>query len=534
MKPPYWQMLAALVALLLLWSWGLGRLPLFDWDEINFAEISREMWISGNFLQPTIDFLPFHEKPPLFAWLQLVAYRLLGVNELAARLPNVLCGGITLTVLYLAGRRASDHRFGCWVAAFLAGSLLPALYFRSGIIDPWFNLFILLSLLTLVRPGVPTFGGSLWSGLLLGLAVLTKGPVAALVVGLVCAVLLLVRKEQRGARTLRYCLVGLLSLLPAAGWLALVWRVDDGFFATEFFRYQWRLLVTEDSGHGGFPGYHVVVLLLGCFPASVFALPALFGRRRYAAATDGGMRILFWTVLILFSLVSTKIVHYSSLCYFPLAWFAARWVTETAREEVIPRWMRRLSLGIWSAYAAVALGTVTAAWYLAEWLPLLRDAELLARLQQPVDWPWYAIVPGLLLVGYLIVTGRASASAAGSARLQLLMMLAFSLTALPVFAPRIQVYTQGANEAFYRDRGKEEAYLTTYGFKSYIPVYYGRVPPATGGRGASFKLSGPVDRPVYFSVPLRMESEVNRYVSDAELLYRRGGFAFYRRPVPGD
>ncbi|HEY8366017.1 MAG TPA: glycosyltransferase family 39 protein, partial [Bacteroidia bacterium] len=44
----------------------LGGVHLFDWDEINFAEIAREMILSNDYLRPTINFEPFWEKPPLF------------------------------------------------------------------------------------------------------------------------------------------------------------------------------------------------------------------------------------------------------------------------------------------------------------------------------------------------------------------------------------------------------------------------------------------------------------------------------------
>jgi len=49
----------------------LGRVHLFDWDEINFAEAGREMMVSGNYLQVQIDYKPFWEKPPLFSGSRL-------------------------------------------------------------------------------------------------------------------------------------------------------------------------------------------------------------------------------------------------------------------------------------------------------------------------------------------------------------------------------------------------------------------------------------------------------------------------------
>jgi 4-amino-4-deoxy-L-arabinose transferase-like glycosyltransferase len=67
-----------------------------------------------------------------------------GVGEFAARLPNAINGLMTLLVLYRIGDQLRGRVFGMvWVLAYI-GSILPHLYFRSGIIDPWFNLFIFL------------------------------------------------------------------------------------------------------------------------------------------------------------------------------------------------------------------------------------------------------------------------------------------------------------------------------------------------------------------------------------------------------
>ena len=118
----------------------LGGVHLFDWDEINFAESAREMIATGDYLTVLFNFLPFHEKPPLFIWMQVLSMKLFGVNEFAARFPNAICGIVTLLVLFNIGRKLRNNLFGVlWVMAY-AGSVLPFFYFKSGIIDPWFNL----------------------------------------------------------------------------------------------------------------------------------------------------------------------------------------------------------------------------------------------------------------------------------------------------------------------------------------------------------------------------------------------------------
>lgn len=66
------------------WSIGLGDVPLYDWDEVNFAECAREMRLSGQYLYAQIGFLPFWEKPPLFFWLQALSMAVWGENAFAA------------------------------------------------------------------------------------------------------------------------------------------------------------------------------------------------------------------------------------------------------------------------------------------------------------------------------------------------------------------------------------------------------------------------------------------------------------------
>ena len=83
----------------------LGSVHLFDWDEINFAESAREMILTGNYSKVQINFSPFWEKPPLFIWMQVVCMKIFGINEFAARLPNVIFGILTLCFIYKIGRK---------------------------------------------------------------------------------------------------------------------------------------------------------------------------------------------------------------------------------------------------------------------------------------------------------------------------------------------------------------------------------------------------------------------------------------------
>ena len=129
----------------------IGRLHLFDWDEINFAESAREMILTHDYLTVRAFFEPFWEKPPLFIWFQVLSMKVFGINEFAARFPNSICGICTLLFVFNIGKNLYNIRFGLiWVMTF-ACSLLPFFYFKSGIIDPWFNLLIFTGVYFWVR-----------------------------------------------------------------------------------------------------------------------------------------------------------------------------------------------------------------------------------------------------------------------------------------------------------------------------------------------------------------------------------------------
>src|ERR1700739_643482 len=98
-KSPLISLVLVAVGALLFFPF-LGRVHLFDWDEINFAECAREMIAAKQYFLVTINYLPFWEKPPLFIWMQALSMKMVGVSDYAARLPNAICGIATMVLLY--------------------------------------------------------------------------------------------------------------------------------------------------------------------------------------------------------------------------------------------------------------------------------------------------------------------------------------------------------------------------------------------------------------------------------------------------
>ena len=104
----------------------LGSVHLFDWDEINFAESSREMLVSKNFFQVQTNYEPFMEKPPLFFWLQSLSMSVFGMTEFAARFPNAIFGGLTMLTLFKLGKTLRSDIFGfIWALIYFGCNLIP-------------------------------------------------------------------------------------------------------------------------------------------------------------------------------------------------------------------------------------------------------------------------------------------------------------------------------------------------------------------------------------------------------------------------
>lgn len=481
----------------------LGGVHLFDWDEVNFAECAREMLITGDYFRPQIDFQPFWEKPPLFIWLQAFSMKLFGVGEFAARLPNAVAGVLTLTLVYHLGRRLHDRMFGwLWALAWL-GSLLPHLYFRSGIIDPWFNLLIFAGLYGFIEFRWLFFtrfeGKSFWAryrylllgGWLLGLAILTKGPTAFLIILLTLLVYFARYRFRNKGFVKHLALFSIAALSVSLLWFGIEIALHGPQFVLEFIEYQFRLFSTPDSGHGGFFGYHVLVLLLGCFPISVFAIPNLWGDRQTQDEVLGSntlssckrsdmatwMQILFWVVLILFSLVQTKIVHYSSLAYFPLTYLGSLTIWRAIRWHVQPRLVGFMlpALGLLIGFSGMALPFIGAN---THWLkPLFSGNEFaLARLEVAVDWHWWQSLPGLALVvaslaAWYFWRQKQAWRAAQTIFTGGAVFVSFTLLCT---IQNIEKYTQCSTIEFYQSKIGEDCLIKPVGFKSYAHLFYSR------------------------------------------------------------
>ena len=96
------------IVLLGLYCLGNSTLPLIDRDEPRFAEASREMLQSGDWVIPRVNGEYRFDKPPLIYWCQVGAMRLFGQNDFAVRFPSTAFAAATAVLIAAWGRRCGN------------------------------------------------------------------------------------------------------------------------------------------------------------------------------------------------------------------------------------------------------------------------------------------------------------------------------------------------------------------------------------------------------------------------------------------
>lgn len=537
--------LLLLIASALLFIPFLGAVHLFDWDEINFAESAREMLATGNFLDVQINYIAFWEKPPLFFWLQAFCMKVFGVNELAARLPNAITGIVTLQVLFAIGKRLFNNKTALLWCLIYAGSVLPFFYFKSGIIDPLFNLFIFLGiyhfyLFVQVEEKIAIEHVCL-SAIFIGLSNLTKGPVGFLIFFLTAFIYMILKKKYTKFLKWQVILVYTLTFSLVGGlWFILQMLTGNFTIIVDFFKYMIELSQSKVAGHGGFFGYHFVVVFLGVFPASIFATEEIikpFSKNYLTQKNTQNdfklwMLILFWAVLILFTIVETKIVHYSSMCYLPLSYLALLSVKAIIiKNKTFKLWLK-IALSIIAFIFGLVVFLLPIIGNNIEWLidsDWIKDQFALGNLKAQVSWSYLVSILALtylLLTQYFIWSKKNLSKCLPHLFASTTIFLLFIMM---LVVPRIEKYSQNAAILFYKSKTAEDCYIDTYGFKSYAHYFYSKMPPHNNpkAKDEEWLLSGKTDKPIYIVTKINKQAKFEDAYPHFKLIETKNGFCFY-------
>jgi 4-amino-4-deoxy-L-arabinose transferase-like glycosyltransferase len=125
-------------------SYSGPYVPLFDRDEPRFASAARTMLQTGDYIVPRFNGDLRPDKPPLVYWAMTVAYRLVGINELGARLPSAFFGTLTLVVIYFVAGGRFGRKTGLVAALMLAACGLFVAEARLATADATMVFFVAL------------------------------------------------------------------------------------------------------------------------------------------------------------------------------------------------------------------------------------------------------------------------------------------------------------------------------------------------------------------------------------------------------
>ncbi len=347
----HWLSIAALWCFLLLLA---ALRPMALPDEGRYAEVSRWMLVSGDWLAPRLDGLPFFHKPPLLHWLQSITFAVSGVSVWSARLVPALHAGVMLIGLYLATRKiAGEATAGR--AIWMLGSSLTFLFAGQFInhdilVATWISAAIGCFAFAFMNPegaGKVNAAWARWGFVACGLAVLSKGLIGLVLPGMVIFIWLLWSRQFSKVWRLPWVSGLLLFAAIALPWFVLAQLTYPGFFdyiiiKQHFARY------TASTFNSVYPWwFYLMALVILFFPWCVFSLLPLLPKisLRLPAGTrqDASWTSLCWiwllSVLIFFSVPASKLLGYILPAVPPLVMLAAfGWDKTMLRVQHAQRW----------------------------------------------------------------------------------------------------------------------------------------------------------------------------------------------------
>jgi 4-amino-4-deoxy-L-arabinose transferase-like glycosyltransferase len=421
---------------LTLYAPGISAIPPLDRDEARFAQATRQMLETGDFVRIRFQDEERNKKPVGIHWLQAAAVKAFSIPESPAiwpyRLPSAVAATAAVLLTFAFGARLLGSPPAGFIAATLMGSTL-GLVAEAHLAKTDAVLLATVvagqGVLGLVYRAVRANRSVHWSLALAfwvaeAAALLLKGPPGPVLALLTVTALSIADRDVRWIRGLRPVAGSAVAAVIVAPWvIAIEIETNGRFIADSISRDLLPKLIGAQESHGAPPGYYAMVTVASFWPGSLFIVPALmlgWLRRRFPAQRF----LLAWLApaWVLLELVPTKLPHYVLPLYPALALLAGSAVAEgfgnhlRGRSRSFDRVMKGLwvlvtvalavALIVLPAYlgkgaqpaaiaAAAVLLSLALLLLLREWPPM-RVAGLIAAVAAAFAVPAaFAVAPGL-------------------------------------------------------------------------------------------------------------------------------------------
>ena len=436
----HWWLTLSLLCLLL-WTPGVLSLPPIDRDESRYAQSSKQMLESLNFIDIRLGTVPRYKKPVGIYWLQSATTAIAGLGDRGHiwtyRLPSLFGGLIAVLLCFWVARAFALPEVSWLGAALMATSVLLTAESTMATTDAvqlaclMGAMGVLLRVYLAARDAaapVPSLRLILIGWAAFAAGILIKGPVVPAVCALtVLALIAWDRWEWRWLKALKP-LYGLgVTLLIVAPWAIAIALESHGAFYQQSLGDDFASKIAGgQESHGAWPGYYLALVTLSFWPAILFVVPGLGAAiRRHSDPATRFLLVWAGANWLMFELVPTKLPNYVLPAYPALALLAAVWML-TPRDENQPRWQPIL---FWLAAVQFAIGAAA-----------LTAAPILGTGMYGGGTPWWLIVPAgigaLLGLTALVLYLRRSAIGAMMAATLAVLTLYPALTAGA--APRLE------------------------------------------------------------------------------------------------
>lgn len=360
------------VACLLFHLAGTWIVPLIDRDEPRFSEASREMLERGDYVVPYFNNQYRFDKPPFTYWAQSASYRIFGDNDFAARFPSGFAAALIAVILFLWGKRVGSERVGLWAAIIFTLSVQVFEHGKAAVADMWLVLFGTIAhwagweMIFGKRPtsnaqrSTPNDGrraNVAWWFVFyvsLGLAFLAKGPIGLTALATVAISYFLAgANPETKPAYIKSTLLTLVGLALMFG-IVCLWgipaleRTHGQFWRIGMGRHVVGRSFTAMGGHGA-ASLGMYFLLLPFYCVTIFAsffpwslkLPGLTRRlRAQRDSTDVYLLTGVLIVFVIFTFVTTKLLHYTLPAFPLLALLLARALADDPANEFVRKTAR--------------------------------------------------------------------------------------------------------------------------------------------------------------------------------------------------